>query len=190
MSLRKAHGSGKGAMVRVETLPADELPDGLPANADDASRAAAEETGAFKPGNRRSVLGGKARAGKTRLAERLGLAKLPESAAFAPYKSHAVSFRRAHCAELARNVGGGYCGPAPSSIVASAALALAWSRYFSDVAASTGDHELAMKAIRLGDQSRQALLTAHELCAREAESRPRAPVDPLARWMPKAEDSK
>ena len=182
MTLRRAHGTGKNALVRVETLPVDELPDGVPADADDASRAAAQESGPFQPGNRRSVLGGKARAGKTRLAERLGLSKLPADSKFATYKNHAVTFRRAHCAELAKTVGGGYCGPAPSSIVASAALALAWSRYFSDVAAETGDPELAMKAIRLGDQSRQALLTAHELCAREAESRPRTPVDPLAAW--------
>jgi hypothetical protein len=61
--------------------------------------------------------------------------------------------------------------------VASAALALAWSRYFSDVAARTGDAELAVKAVRLGDSSRQALLTAHELCAREAQARPRGPVN-------------
>ncbi len=68
-------------------------------------------------------------------------------------------------------MGGGVCGPAPSSIVASAALALAWSRYLSDVAATEGDADLAVRAIRLGDSSRQALLTAHELCAREAEAR-------------------
>jgi hypothetical protein len=66
--------------------------------------------------------------------------------------------------------------------VASAALALAWSRYFSDVAAATGDPDLATRAIRLGDSSRQMLLTAHELCAREAEARARnaPPVDPVA----------
>ncbi len=59
----------------------------------------------------------------------------------------ASTFRRVQCAELARTVGGGVCGPAPSSMVASAALALAWSRFFSDRAAIDGDPELATRAI-------------------------------------------
>ena len=80
-------------------------------------------------------------------------------------------FRRVQCAELARTVGGGVCGPGPSSIVASAALALAWSRYFSDLAATTGDAELAMRSARLGEVSRQHLLASHELVAREATAR-------------------
>jgi hypothetical protein len=67
-------------------------------------------------------------------------------------------------------------------VVASAALALAWSRYLSDQAAATGDPELAMRSARLGETSRQHLLAAHELCAREASARPRAPIDPLAAW--------
>jgi hypothetical protein len=72
--------------------------------------------------------------------------------------------------------------------VASAALALAWSRYFSDVAAKNGDAELAVKAVKLGDSSRQALLTAHELCAREAQARPRATSSLEARLL--GEESK
>lgn len=171
MSLRRAHGRGSPALVRVETLPADELPAGEPAHADRSSRSAGEERGKFAPGNRRSVLGGRARAGKSRLAARLGLSTLPEDAAFAPYRRAAGAFRRSQCAHLASTVGGGVCGPGPSSIVASAALALAWSRYLSDLAAATGDPELAIRAVRLGDHSRQALLTAHELCAREASAR-------------------
>jgi hypothetical protein len=75
------------------------------------------------------------------------------------------------------------CGPGPSSIVASAALMLAWSRYFSDKAATTEDADLVIRSARLADQSRQALLTAHELCAREAEARKQTDArgtDPLA----------
>jgi hypothetical protein len=65
--------------------------------------------------------------------------------------------------------------------VASAALQLAWSRYFSDQAALTGDPDLALTASRLADASRQNLLAAHELCAREADARKRVngPVDPM-----------
>lgn len=191
MTLRRAHGNGSGALLRAETLPADELPAGEPAHADRASRSAAGERGRFGPGNRRSVLGGRARAGKARLASRLGLATLPDDAAFRPYRSAAASFRRAQCAELARTVGGGVCGPGPSSIVASAALALAWSRYLSDLAAASGDPDLAIRAVRLGDASRQALLTAHELCAREATARAaHAPPAWMAMHPPPEEPSR
>lgn len=173
MAVRSAHGSGASALVRVETSPADELPRGLPADADATSRRAAGEGGRFAPGNRRSVLGGRAKRGKSRLTARLGLADLPDDSSFAPYRRAAATFRRVQCAELARTIGGGVCGPAPSSIVASAALALAWARWTSDQAAAKGDPELATRALRMADTSRQMLLTAHELCAREAQSRPR-----------------
>jgi hypothetical protein len=56
-------------------------------------------------------------------------------------------------------------------MVASAALQLAWSRYLSDQAAATGDAELALSASRLADASRNNLLSAHELAAREAVAR-------------------
>lgn len=183
MALRTGHGNGAG-VPRVEVLPPDELPLGAPSSAEPASRADFDERGKFAPGNSMARKGGKATAGKSRLAARLGLSHVPDAAAFAPYKRAAVSFRRAECSALSTSVGGGYCGPAPSSIVASAALQLAWSRYFSDLAAAGGDPELALTASRLADASRQNLLAAHELCAREAEARAKASpavFDPLAR---------
>ena len=185
MTLRAGHGTGAGE-PRIEVLPADELPVGVPAphEAPLAERTS-ERTpdGRWAPGARTAQrAGGLATRGRTRLADRLCLAAVPDSAAFRRYRAAAASFRRVHCAELARTVGGGVCGPGPSSIVASAALALAWSRYLSDLAATAGDPELAMRASRLGETSRQHLLAAHELCAREAQARPRAPVDPLAGW--------
>ena len=179
MTLRTGHGTGAG-VPRVEVLPADELPVGVPADARAESPTDRGEGGRFAPGNTLAVRGGQARKGKTRLADRLGLRKLPEGADFAPYKASAVSFRRSQCATLSATVGGGMCGPAPSSFVASAALQLAWSRYFSDRAALEGDADLALVASRLADASRQNLLAAHELCAKEAAARPRPPVDPLA----------
>lgn len=174
MGIRKAHGTGAKALVRIETLPADELPIGVPSNAQASSPTDFDSRGKFAQGNKISSRGGRARAGKTRLADRLGLQNMPDGAEFTPYKKAAVSFRRAQCAALATNVGGGECGVAPSSIIASAALALAWSRYFSDLAAKTGDPEFAIKALKFGDASRQALLTAHELCAKEAQARAKA----------------
>lgn len=170
MALRSGHGNGAG-VPRVEVLPADELPEGVPASTREESPTDRGERGRFAPGNALARVGGKARAGSTRLADRLGLAALPEGAAFRPYKAAAVAFRRAQTAALAASVGGGFCGPAPASMIASAALALAWSRFLGDRAAEIGDPDLALKAARLGETSRQHLLAAHELCAREAEAR-------------------
>jgi hypothetical protein len=179
MTLRRAHGAGAGSLIRAETAPADELPAGVPADARPADPSDRGARGRFARGNTLAREGGKAKRGRSRLAARLGLAVLPDDSAFAPYRASASTFRRMQCAELARTVGGGVCGPAPSSIVASAALALAWSRYLSDVASATGDPDMATRAVRMADSSRTMLLTAHELCAREAESRAKvgAPVD-------------
>jgi hypothetical protein len=99
------------------------------------------------------------------------LASLTTSAAFAPYKRAGGAFRRFHVNALAKSVGGGHCGPGPSSIVATAAWQLAVSRYLFDVAAESGSREDFALASKLANDSRQNLLAAHELCAREAEAR-------------------
>lgn len=182
MALRTGHGTGAG-VPRIEVLPADELPAGVPDDARNELPSDRGESGRFAPGNSLARVGGRSRAGKTRLADRMGLRDLPENSLFRQYKAAAVSFRRAQCNELARTVGGGVCGPGPSSLVASAALQLAWSRFLGDLAAETLDPELALKASRLAEASRQSLLAAHELCAKEASARPRPRVDPLAKWM-------
>lgn len=178
MTLRARHGNAArfGSGPVIETCPADELPAGVPDDARPESPADRGEGGLFARDNGLASKGGKARAGKTRLADRMGLRSLPEGAPFAPYKRSAASFRRAQCSELARTVGGGRCGPAPSSLVASAALQLAWSRFLSDMAAEAGDGELALKASRLAEASKTSLLAAHELCAREAQARPKVPT--------------
>jgi len=181
MALRNGHGTGAGS-PRVEVLPPDELPDGVPADARQASPRDRGHAGRFADGNSLAAQGGAAKRGKSRLTARLGLLALPDDNAFATYHRAAATFRRVQCAELARTVGGGVCGPGPSSVVASAALALAWSRFFSDKAAADGDPELAMRSARLGETSRQHLLAAHELCAKEASTRPRAPVDHARRF--------
>lgn len=70
--------------------------------------------------------------------------------------------------QLAQQVGGGHCGPPPSSIVASASLQLAASRFAFEV---LGDLALGS---RLADASRQNLLAAYELTVREATARPKS----------------
>ncbi|MEI9936677.1 MAG: hypothetical protein WDO69_05585 [Pseudomonadota bacterium] len=188
MTVRAGHGAGAGR-PHVEVLPADELPDGLPAW---RPREAAQERtakGTFAAGSATAqAAGGKAKAGSTRLARRLGLAvDLPETQ-FSPYRRAAADFRRAHVAHLAKTVGGGHVGPGPASIVATAALQLAVSRYIFDRAEHVSSQELQL-ASRLGNESRQGLLAAHELVAREAKARASAPgyTDPdVAEFMGRA----
>jgi hypothetical protein len=169
VTLRSGHGSGSGT-PRIEVLPVDELPVGLPDAARTPSPTDRGPRGRFARGNELARKGGQARARKTRLATRLRLSDTMADPAFEPYQRAAEGFKRAQVAWLAQSVGGGYVGPGPASIVASAALQLAASRFAFD----HGDHELGSK---LANDSRQNLLAAHELVAREAKARPRRAAD-------------
>jgi hypothetical protein len=166
MALRAGHGDMAGT-PRIEVLPADELPVGIPAQA--PAPAERRPDGTFAPGCRGvQSLGGKAKHSK--LARSVGLTDKFE-ADFAEYRQYARQFRTQHVRHLARTVGAGVCGPAPSSIVATAALQLAMSRYLTDRAG--GDMAKMAMGSRLANESRQNLLAAHELCAREAQARPK-----------------
>jgi hypothetical protein len=177
MALRNGHGNGAG-MPRIEVLPPDELPVGVQASEQVASTDERRTDGTFAPGAcTDQSKGGRSRAGTTRLARRLGLADVESDPEFAPYRRAAADFRRTHVTGLARSVGGGTCGPAPASIIASAAWQLAASRFLFDTA--HGDLAKLTAASKLANDSRQNLLAAHELAAREAQARP--PVPPA--WM-------
>lgn len=183
--IRRAHGRARelGRVAVVEVPPPDELSSGVQAPPHVERTGERDELGRWQPGARTTQSkGGRARREETRLARRLGLTDLPEDAAFRPYKAAAASFRRFHVASLARSVGGGHCGPGPSSIVATAAWQLAVSRYLFDKAASSGKAADFALASRLANDSRQNLLAAHELCAREAHARPHDEAD-LAQTM-------
>jgi hypothetical protein len=173
MAWRAAHGTGADAVVRIETLPADELPAGVPGVARPEGAEVRGPDGRFRPGNPMAAAGGRAKAGRTRLATRLALNALAEGSPFAKYQHMASTFRRVQCDELAQNVGGGVCGPGPASIVSTAAIQLAYSRYFFDMCANSFDPDLAQQAAKFGDQSKANLLAAHELCAKEAQARAR-----------------
>jgi hypothetical protein len=128
-------------------------------------------------------LGGLAKAERDRvladtpaLVRKLGLrGAVPEQ--LAPYLVDAEEFAQAECGRLAQLVGGGVCGMGPSSMVQSAALQLAGSRYaFAVGQLVTGS--------RLADASRANLMSARDECAREATPRASAdPAGPLSRWM-------
>ena len=174
MTLRTGHGTGAGS-PRIEVLPADELPVGLPAAVGVEAPTDRGQNGRFRTGNRIAAVGGWSRASQSALANRMGLSELPGSPEFSPYLKAAAGFRRAQCTALAKSVGGGWCGPGPSSVVATAAWQLAASRFLFEKASRTGDAALFAAASRLGDAHRQSLLAAHELCAREASARAKAP---------------
>ena len=88
-----------------------------------------------------------------------------DPAALRPYLADAEAFAAAEVTRLAQTVGGGHCGAAPASMVQSAALQLAASR----AAFASGDFDRGSK---LANDSRQNLLAAHELCAKEAKALP------------------
>lgn len=179
MTLRSGHGNGRG-VPRIEVLPADELPAGVPGPA--RPPATRDASGRFLPGpGTREIArkGAKAAHEARQLAQLLGLWDPPEGHPYAPYLRLSREWRDAHISQLAATVAGGAVGPGPASVVSSAALQLAASRYLSDLGAQLGDSKMLLDASRLADSSRQNLLAAHELAAREAAARPRAHVSPI-----------
>lgn len=116
-------------------------------------------------------LGGLAKAEASKFARLMGLASFPEDHPYRPYIKLAREHRDDHAAEIAQSIGGGKLSPGVVGLLASASLALAASRYMYDQGALTGDVKLLGQAANMADKSRTALLTAHELAAREAQIR-------------------
>jgi len=173
MTARKSNQRGR-RLVHVEVDRADELQAGVPGPArpvpprDDAGRLLpGPETSAF------ARSGAKALHESRQYARLLGLWEPEEAHAYHPYWRLACEWRDAHMAQLAATVGGGSVGPGPASVVATAAVELGAARYLADLGAQTGQPKLLTDAARLADSSRQNLLAAHELAAREAKARPK-----------------
>lgn len=182
MTLRAGHGRGAGS-PRIEVLPADELPIGMPDQRPPLAGVKRRQNGTVADPEAAKALGrrgGEVKARRVRLARSLGLPLDSTSEAFKPYRRAASAFREYHCRELAR-IAGGECGSGPSSMIASAALQLAASRFVFDQAAQTGDAALMKTASQLANDSRQNLLAAYELAQREAQARPKqSPAAALA----------
>ena len=105
-----------------------------------------------------------------RLIDSLGLSSLVEGTSFGPYRAAAEEFVAHHRAALAQQAGG-ELGPAPSTMVASAGLQLAGSRWAFDQGAQKDDASLIKLGSTLANDSRQNLLAAYELATREAQAR-------------------
>lgn len=193
--LRARHGRARafGTAPVLECCPVDELPEGVPADARPDPAPERGPGGRFLPGNPSAARGGKAKAGRTKLAASLGLSTLPNESELARYKAGAESLRRATTASLAKSVGGGEVGPLPGTLVASGSLTLAWSRYFFDEAARLLATDparaatLAALGAKLSESSSRLLREAFEYASRESAIRKAntPPVDPLAGAMAK-----
>jgi hypothetical protein len=177
-ALRSAHGKARkcGQLVVVEQAPPDELPAGIP----EPPRPVAtrDAAGRFVPGTGTTAIarrGGLAAAESRQLAQLLGLWTPPEDHPYAPYARLAREWRDQHLARVAASVGGGSVGPGPASIISTAAMQLGASRWAYDQGAKTGDAALLAQSSRLGNDSKQSLLAAHELAVRECAARPPDP---------------
>lgn len=178
MPLRTGHGTGAG-VPRIEVLPANEQR--KPNARDTATRLAIRRRRGrpFEPGNR-------AAAGRKPKLALLGVPLESTDPRYALAMRQAGRYRKRRVSELAAVHG--YVSAGVSSLVASASLALCASRYLYEIASETRDAETLKRASALANDARQNELAAWELCSREAASRPKAPLDPLAEFMGKDGD--
>jgi hypothetical protein len=177
MTLRSTAQSGR-MPLHVEVARADELPEGVPAPS--RQEPARDAAGRLLPSPGTTALAslaGRAAAEARQLGQLLGLWEPPEGHSYAPYARLAREWRDDHMRELASTVGGGEVGPGPASIVSTAAIQMGASRWLSDRGADLGDAKMLLDGSRLADSSRQNILAAFELAAREAEARTKAPHD-------------
>lgn len=160
--VRAAHGTGRDAILRVEVPPLDELP---APNAERTERALAVREARGRPFEK----GNAAAAGR-----RPKLARMPDSATAHPswnaYEKQARRYVQRRCRELAVQTGVPSLGTGPSSLLASAGLALAASRVLYELGARSLDPCLLKDAAALADKARQGELTAVALAEREAKA--------------------
>lgn len=172
MSFQK--GSGPKDSPRIRVLPADRLPDPLPAPVPDNSvTVARREDGKIASSEAAKALGrrgGEAKANKKRLLQGLGLANLAHDHNYKKYWDAVQAWVEAQLIETAR-CGGGYIGPGAASMVGNAGVALASSRYFSDLGAMTLEGHYFITASKLAADSKSQLLAAYELATREGKAR-------------------
>ena len=181
MPLRAANGTGKAPLLDIEPPRPDELPNPVPSDEPPPPDKWHDYRITSDIAAELGRKGGAAKAARVHFISTLGLAKIQESSPFLPYRKGAEAFVKAELASLAE-VAGGHVGPGPASMVTTAALELATSRYcFDQFANSPTEIDWARQGARLGDQSRMNLLSAYELAAKEAQARDqkRQRLDPL-----------
>lgn len=154
----------------VEPERHDALSPGVPAARGGAQK---REAGRFTPGPDGSAIvagadGGRRHKGRTHLSHRIDAPTLTPTS-----QARARILRRALSSEIATTVGAGRCGIAASLFIKFAAQKTA----AAEEAFQAGDYETHRK---LSESARMDVLYAREHAAKEAQSRPRAPVDPMS----------
>jgi hypothetical protein len=160
------------AFPYVEPERHDELSPGIPAARSGSGK---RDGGRFKGGPGGSAaksggVGGKAHKGTTRLSHQIDAPCLTPTS-----QKRARVLRKALSGEIASSVGGGRCGIAASLFLKFASQKTA----AAEEAFAAGDYETHRK---LSESARMDVLYAREHAAKEAQARPRAPVDPLAAY--------
>lgn len=122
--------------------------------------------GRFTAGNSFASLGGRARRGKVRMVESLGLRPHGDTT-FAKHQGSAKALRL----QLEKQLRNEYdldenLPPTASGFLAASCLQFAWALTFSDEAASTGRSDLAIKSSQLLDRHRINVEAAREECRR------------------------
>lgn len=187
--LRTPHGRAAelGAVIVSETLPADEI-GRLAVHADEQAEAGAERRrdGTFAAGARtQQAKGGRARKNSLTWARSMGLENLSDDPKFKAELRKSKAWVREQRKAYAATYGGGVCGVAPSTLIVGAAWMFAAARA---LLAGDLDPKSILAAASLQDKARTALLTASQLCATEAQTRPkRAGIAALAARAKEAE---
>lgn len=182
--IRTGHGNGKG-QPHVE-IPRDGMPKPVaPPVAEPSAPLVFREghkiadSATAKEMQRRSAA---ARVRNLRLVDSLGLSRVAEDGSFTPYRNAADAFVEHHLAEIAA-LAGGKVGSGPSTMVSSAALQLAGSRFAFDRFAETADASWMKLGSSLANDSRQNLLAAYSHAVLEAQGRDHADGD-RPPWLP------
>ncbi|MBL9025995.1 MAG: hypothetical protein JNL21_27625 [Myxococcales bacterium] len=172
--LRTPHGAAAegGAVIVSETLPPDEVAR-LAVHAEEHAEARGERRpdGRWVAGTRTAQSkGGKARKDSLTWARSMGLENLSSDPRFKAELRKSKAWVRDQRKAYATTYGGGQCGVAPSTLIVGAAWMFAAARA---LLAGDLDPKTVLAAANLQDKARTALLTASQLCATEAQARPK-----------------
>ena len=124
--------------------------------------------------------GGKATSRQKQLARLLGLSELREGqlSAYRKYARAWLDEQLSHLTSILAHP----AGPGVVSIVCSAALQMAASRWFFDEGMKTGDERMMLSGSRLAEASKQSLLAAETLATQEAQDRAVCTAAPAKDW--------
>lgn len=183
MGWRTSHGARKdtNGPVRIEVQPADELKRPNAEDTDARLEEGKRNGRPFKPGNRAAV-------GRRPKLARLGLERSELDTTDPEYKkclNQAESYRKRRVSEF-RKVHG-YVSVGAMSLIATASLQLAASRYMMKKAIESGDFGKIKLASGLANDARQNELAAWELASREGGAKAKA-AQKAAPWVRVSDD--